>query len=122
MRLFTLALLPLALMATPVLAAQQCGWWSNPSAGNEYLINEEGVWVLLEQGRDDEPMDYALLDEMDISAGLEGVQTGTGYGYSCACLDFEADAENRVTRILSPGKSQPLATCAETLEDLRPEG
>lgn len=116
-------ILPLMLLAAPFAAHAEtrCGWLTNPSAGNEYLIDADAVWTLRLMG-EASPQGYDLLADIDTSEGIEGVETAPGYGYVCACLEVETGGD-RITRVTAPGQMRPLAVCEAdpALADKRPD-
>lgn len=115
-----LTLLPLAglAMTTPAMSApstgqsktqNRCGWISNPTPANWFLIDRDGEWVMGMQGGYQMPeSSYDHLPDH----GRQWVRQNTGsYGYGCGCLHVSVDrANNRITRVVS-GRALPLATC-----------
>jgi hypothetical protein len=78
-------------------AENRCGWIQNPTPGNWWLIDAEGMWPIRSQGAEDEPEGMDLIP--DISE-REYVRTNGNYGYACACMNVETDDE-RILEILS---------------------
>lgn len=99
----------LVLCALPTLsqaAENRCGWIQNPTPGNWWLVDAEGMWPIRSQGAEDEPEGMDLIP--DISE-REYVRTNGNYGYACACMRVETDDE-RILEILS-FKQQKLSQC-----------
>lgn len=87
-------------------SARRCGWLHNPTPANWWLTDRDGQWILATQGADQAPG----MDEMpDMSAG-EWVETNGYYGYGCACMTIDADADGKVLRV-SEAAPKPLAQC-----------
>ena len=119
MRMSRLALLfTLALLAFPHLASakeNRCGWIQNPTPGNYWLDDSEGMWVLLTQGSDEEPL--GMENFPDISTG-DYVASNGNYGYTCGCIQAETErstdsqdsAAGRITAIYGV-KLLPLKKC-----------
>ena len=119
MRMSRLALLfTLALLAFPQLASakeNRCGWIQNPTPGNYWLDDSEGMWVLMTQGSDEEPL--GMENFPDISTG-DYVASNGNYGYTCGCIQAETErnadaggaAAGRITAIYGV-KLLPLKKC-----------
>ena len=90
-----------------VAGERRCGWLSNPTPGNWWLLDGQGEWILATQGSEPPP---GMEDMPDMStAGW--VETNGHYGYGCACMTIASDpATRRVTRV-SDAKPQPLKQC-----------
>jgi hypothetical protein len=90
------------LKSTPVsssTAENRCGWLQNPTPGNWWLDDADASWTMMTQGGGYEPEGMDIIP--DISEG-DYVRTNGNYGYACACMEVETDAdEERITRILS---------------------
>ena len=98
------------LLASPAASApaKRCGWLQNPTPANWWLDDSEGTWTLMTQGGGLEPEGMDQIP--DISAG-DYVRTNGNYGYACACMSVETDAdEERITRILT-FRQLPLSKC-----------
>ncbi|WEZ83146.1 DUF4087 domain-containing protein [Rhizobium sp. 32-5/1] len=102
-------LFSLTLAATPGLAAEtRCGWLQNPTPGNWWLDDNQGMWVMRSQGDEDGPPGMDIIP--DISE-RDYVATNGYYGYACACMSVETDAsEKKITEILS-FRQLPLSKC-----------
>nr|WP_314084732.1 DUF4087 domain-containing protein [uncultured Shinella sp.] len=89
------ALLALATLSTGVQAAEsRCGWLQNPTPGNWWLDDADGM--------DRIP---------DISEG-DYVRTNGNYGYACACMTVDTDDdEGRILAIYS-FRQLPISQCA----------
>ena len=111
-------LFALALLAFPQLAfakENRCGWIQNPTPGNYWLDDSEGMWVLMTQGSDEEPL--GMENFPDISTG-DYVASNGNYGYTCGCIQAETErstdsqdsAVGRITAIYGV-KLLPLKKC-----------
>ena len=101
------ALILVLAAGTARAAERRCGWYQNPTPGNHWLIDREGMWIIAEQrGHQAE----GLEDGPDLHAG-EWVETNGHYGYGCVCLVMTVDRRSmRVTR-LEQFEQMPLAHC-----------
>ena len=105
-----LALLTFAALALPAHAAERrCGWLTNPTPSNYWLIDRDGEWTLSEQGV---PEHAEGMEEMpDMSKRGWVVTNGSSYGYGCACMTVEIDHKTKwVTKIIS-ATPRPLRQC-----------
>ena len=102
-----LALILLALPAMVQAAENRCGWIQNPTPGNWWLDDAQGMWVIRSQGAEDEPEGMDLIP--DISE-RDYVRTNGNYGYACACMRVETDDNDHITEILSFGQLK-LSQC-----------
>jgi|JI6StandDraft_1071083.scaffolds.fasta_scaffold539165_1 hypothetical protein len=83
----------------------RCGWFSNPTPGNAWLVDRDAEWVVGIQGGHQAEGDWP-----EFRNG-EWVHFNRSYGYGCACLNVIADRESlEVKRILS-AKPRPLEAC-----------
>lgn len=124
----TLLLLTLALLFAPVLASakeNRCGWIQNPTPGNYWLDDRDGMWVLMTQGSDEEPL--GMENFPDISTG-DYVASNGNYGYTCGCIEAETErsrdpqdsATGRITAIYGV-KLLPLKKCLADRSLPKPE-
>jgi hypothetical protein len=95
------------LTASAQAAENRCGWLQNPTPGNWWLEDAQGMWVLRTQGPEESVEGMDLIP--DISE-REFVRTNGYYGYACACMNVETDGESRITKILS-FRQLTLAQC-----------
>ena len=81
----------------------RCGWFSNPTPANAWLIDRDGEWTIGIQG--------GYQAEGDWPSTGKWVETNVHYGYGCTCMRATVDRkENKVIKIVSSyGKS--LAAC-----------
>ena len=105
--LFITALLSLATVAalltpTPrVVEAQtkfelRCGWFSNPTPANAWLIDKDGEWTIGIQGG------YQAEGDWPDIVDKQWVATNVHYGYGCACIRASVDRKTeRVIQIKS---------------------
>lgn len=107
----------------PAFAAgeNRCGWIQNPTPGNYWLDDRDGMWVIMTQGQDDEPL--GMENFPDISTG-DYVASSGNYGYTCGCVRAETDADKagggKITAIYSV-KLLPLNKCLADRALPRPE-
>ncbi len=110
MKSLTAALLfSLTLTATSALAAEtRCGWLQNPTPGNWWLDDSDGMWIMRSQGDEDGPPGMDIIPDV---SQREYVATNGYYGYACACMSVETDSsEMKITEILS-FRQLPLSKC-----------
>jgi len=81
----------------------RCGWFSNPTPANAWLIDRDGEWTIGIQG--------GYQAEGDWPDTGKWVKTNVHYGYGCTCVKAMVDRkEMRVIKIVSSyGKS--LTAC-----------
>lgn len=97
-------------------ASLRCGWLDNPTPGNASLYDKDGEWTIAIQGGHQATGDWPP----DFPPG-QWVGNGTGdYGYGCACLKVEVDAEEKNILGILSGKARPLSACREdpTIADI----
>lgn len=93
---------------------KRCGWLENPTPGNLWLTDSDGSWGILMQGRDTVLSD----DEVDkVGAAMknkqEYVRTNRSYGFSCACMDVNTQAQSKMIIAVHHAEQLPLKTCLE---------
>jgi hypothetical protein len=92
------------------IGKQRCGWYDNPTPGNFWLTDKNGEWTIGTQGMKEAD---GLLDMPDMSTKGWVVTNGSSYGFGCACMNVDRDAETmEITRIYK-AKPMPLKTCAK---------
>jgi hypothetical protein len=92
------------------LGNQRCGWFDNPTPGNFWLTDKNGEWTIGTQGMKEAD---GLLDMPDMSTKGWVVTNGSSYGFGCACMNVDTDAETmEITRIYK-ARPMPLKTCAK---------
>jgi len=81
----------------------RCGWFSNPTPANAWLIDRDGEWTIGIQGGYQADGNWPDTGKW--------VKTNVHYGYGCTCVKATVDRkEMRVIKIVSSyGKS--LAAC-----------
>ena len=81
----------------------RCGWFSNPTPANAWLIDRDGEWTIGIQG--------GYQAEGDWPDTGKWVETNVHYGYGCTCMRATFDRkEKRVIKIVS-SYSKTLASC-----------
>lgn len=93
--------------ATAEAGEKRCGWLANPSPANWLLIDRDASWWLMTQGGP-EPEGMDLIG--DISAG-DYVAAFGNYGYACACLTVEADADAKTITRITAFRQLPIRQC-----------
>lgn len=99
--------------ASPATAKEtRCGWYMNPTPGNLMLGDKDGVWWITAQGQGEGLRAEGADENLPDFNPKQFVKTQpNGYGYGCACLSVETDAQDmKITRVYS-GKILPLAKC-----------
>ncbi|WNK40773.1 DUF4087 domain-containing protein [Pantoea agglomerans] len=103
--LFFLILLSISLSS--VGSELRCGWLQNPSPGNKWIIDKDGIWDISSQGG----FFSDGIDNLKDFTDKEYVKTNGGYGYGCACIKVDVDyIKKRITKIYSE-RVLPLARC-----------
>ncbi len=92
-----------------VTAPLRCGWFENPTPGNAWLQDRDGLWIVGTQGGHQATGDWPSFSDQS-----QWVVTNAGdYGYGCACLRFTTPPHSQfVTKILS-AYPRPLAACRQ---------
>jgi hypothetical protein len=87
--------------------ALRCGWYQNPSPGNQYLTDRDAQWIVSMQGLYEAPGQ----DRLSAMDKYGWVKTNVEYGYSCACIRMDVNRKTqKVTRIYS-GYAIPMSRC-----------
>ena len=83
----------------------RCGWFSNPTPGNAWLIDKDGEWTIGIQGGYQAEGDWPEIPDR------QWVETNVHYGYGCACV--RASVDRRKERIIHINNSygRPLSAC-----------
>lgn len=98
---------PAAAPAAAGAGERRCGWLSNPTPGNWWLLDRHGEWILATQGS--EPV--AGMEDIPDMSTAGWVEINGHYGYGCACMTITYDpAAQRVTRV-ADAKPKPLKQC-----------
>jgi hypothetical protein len=85
----------------------RCGWFSNPTPANIWLIDKDGEWNISIQGGYEAKGTENVPDFPDD----KWVKTNVNYGYGCTCLRVAVDRkEKRIIKILS-GTAKPISDC-----------
>jgi len=86
----------------------RCGWLFNPKPRNWYLIDNDGRWIISQQGGyEAKGMDNLPTNEKDY------VKTNGYYGYACVCMDVVTDSARLRISETCGGESLPLSTCRQ---------
>src|SRR6478752_10375534 len=72
----------------------RCGWFSNPTPANAWLIDRDGEWTIGIQG--------GYQAEGDWPDTGKWVETNVHYGYGCTCVKATFDRKQmRVIKVVS---------------------
>jgi hypothetical protein len=102
-----LALLLLLAAGGAEAAERRCGWFVNPTPGNMWLEDRDGLWVLGAQGGHQ----AEGTDRLPDMARGGWVATNGSYGHGCACLVVETDRTERLILRLHAAEPLPLSRC-----------
>ena len=110
-----LAVIAFLLPNSAVAQETRCGWYHNPTPANYWLEDADGVWILGVQGGF-QTEDFPNLHESDHEFGTEwktfaGEAGPSSYGYGCACITGQFDAQSGEVARLSAFDTQTLAIC-----------
>lgn len=90
--------------ASPQTQETRCGWFSNPTPGNAWLIDKYGEWTISIQGGYEAQGDWP-------KTGKWILQNTGSYGYGCTCAVAKTDPnEMKVLEIIS-SRGRPLSAC-----------
>jgi hypothetical protein len=83
----------------------RCGWFSNPTPANAWLLDKDGEWTISIQGGYQAEGDWPDIKES------QWVKTNVHYGYGCACI--RASVDNRTMRVIEikSGYGRTLSAC-----------
>jgi hypothetical protein len=94
---------PPAGATTPLL---RCGWFDNPSPSNVWLYDRDGQWTIGIQGGHQAKGNWPTFKPAD------WIRAGSGsYGYGCACMRLQANAETRDVMLIVSATARPIAAC-----------
>ncbi|PYS99063.1 MAG: DUF4087 domain-containing protein [Acidobacteria bacterium] len=86
-------------------AVLRCGWFSNPTPANAWLVDRDGEWTIGIQGG------YQAEGDWPDITDSQWVKTNNHYGYGCACIKATVDRKSgRVIKIVS-SYGKPLTAC-----------
>ena len=83
----------------------RCGWFSNPTPANAWLVDREAEWTIGTQGGAQAEGDWPRFKSS------QWVQTNGHYGYGCACMSVVADAETHEVSVIKAAHAQSLSVC-----------
>ena len=83
----------------------RCGWLSNPTPANAWLIDKNGEWLIGVQGGY-----QAEGDLLDFSPG-RWVKTNGDYGYGCACIYGKFDVSQKKVVEIFKSTAKSLSQC-----------
>jgi hypothetical protein len=93
--------------STPIsvlVSETRCGWFSNPTPANASLHDRQAEWIVGVQGGHQADGDWPEF------APSQWVKTNNNYGYGCACMRVQVNADKEVVRIES-AQARSLAAC-----------
>ncbi len=93
------------LNATNTMTEKRCGWFSNPTPANAWLIDPEDEWTISIQGG------YQAEGDWPAISGNQWVKTNGFYGYGCACMVVESDSETHNIIRIESANARPLSAC-----------
>ena len=91
--------------AAPAPGTLRCGWFENPTPANAWLTDRHGEWTIGVQGGHQAEGDWPRF------APYRWVRTNGNYGYGCACIRWEAAANDFLVSKIISSTSRPLAVC-----------
>ena len=99
-------------LATPLCAGAaraetRCGYVNNPTPGNYWLIDSQGEWIMVSQGKERDPG----MDQVPDLSEHDFVKTNGAYGYACGCISGDFDAAAMQVAKIASFKQKPLAAC-----------
>jgi hypothetical protein len=101
--------LTLTASVCPAFAEERCGWLENPTAGNWWLKDSRGLWIISAQGGP-----YAEgVEKLPQPSPDRFVATNGQYGYMCACLSGTFDARAQTMTRVDSARTSPLSVCRD---------
>ena len=92
-------------------ADTRCGWIHNPTPGNHWLIDADGLWIISVQGG------HQAEGDLKYPPDDQFVDTNRSYGYFCGCVNvLKVDDKNKISKF-DNASSKLLKTCLKD-EDL----
>lgn len=82
----------------------RCGWFSNPTPANASLHDRDDEWIIGVQGGHQADGDWPEFKPS------QWVKTNVNYGYGCACMRVQTNADHEVVRIES-AQAKALSAC-----------
>lgn len=86
-------------------AVMRCGWFSNPTPANAWLIDREAQWTVGTQGGPQAEGDWPEFKPS------QWVRTNGSYGYGCACMAVVADPRTREISVIESARARRLDIC-----------
>lgn len=86
-------------------AQLRCGWFSNPTPANAWLIDKDGEWTIGIQGG------YQAEGDWPNIPAAQWVKTNVHYGYGCACVRGTFDSKSQQVIEIKSAYSRPLSAC-----------
>ena len=83
----------------------RCGWFSNPTPANAWLLDREAEWTIGTQGGPQAEGDWPRFKSS------QWVQTNGHYGYGCACMSVLADSKTHEVSVIKSARAQSLSVC-----------
>jgi hypothetical protein len=94
--------------AAPVVriaSEARCGWFANPTPGNAWLDDADGLWTIGAQGG------YQAEGDWPDFKPNQWIKTNGEYGYGCACMTVTTNkSEMHVLKVLKAWP-RPLSIC-----------
>jgi hypothetical protein len=89
----------------PIKPQTRCGWFSNPTPGNAWLVDRDGEWTIGIQGGHQANGDWPSFKPS------QWVRTNNSYGYGCACVKLIAKQDTREVVSIHSAHARPLSAC-----------
>jgi Protein of unknown function (DUF4087) len=86
------------------ISETRCGWFSNPTPANASLHDRDAEWIVGVQGGHQADGDWPEFKPS------QWVKTNVNYGYGCACMRVQVNADKEVLRIES-AQARSLSAC-----------
>jgi Protein of unknown function (DUF4087) len=83
----------------------RCGWFSNPTPANAWLIDKDGEWTIGIQGGRQAEGDWPDIPDR------QWVETNVHYGYGCACMRVKVNRGTHDILEIFSATPRTLSTC-----------
>ena len=90
---------------SPPTAETRCGWFSNPTPANAWLLDGTAEWTISTQGGAQAEGDWPNFKPS------QWVRTNGNYGYGCACMKVLANSNTHEITVIKAARAQSLAVC-----------
>lgn len=83
----------------------RCGWFSNPTPANAWLIDKDGEWTIGVQGGHQADGDWPEFKPS------QWIETNGHYGYGCACMKVDVNKEEMTVTNIRSDAAKPISAC-----------